>query len=70
MGKVGGKQKRLVARLFDGKAEASVITVEADKNPAGFNVSFEIFAGRHVGLRTWQELAINIHLQMVRIGSI
>jgi hypothetical protein len=62
MGEVGSKQKRLVARFFHGEAQASVVAVEADKNPAGFNVSSKIFAGSHVRLRARQKLAIDIHL--------
>src|SRR6266550_9509066 len=70
MGEVGSKQKQLVARFFHGKAQAPVVAIEADKNPAGLDVLSKIFAGRHVRLRARQKLAIDIHLQVVRIGTI
>src|SRR5215475_1415600 len=43
MWKVGGKQKRLIARFFHGETKASVVAVKTDKNPAGFDVSPKIF---------------------------
>lgn len=70
MGKIRGKQKRLVARFFHREAKAPVVAIEADKNPAGFNVSSKIIAGGDIGLRTRQELAIDIHLQVMRIGTV
>src|SRR5262249_23491492 len=51
MWEVGGTEKRLIARFFDGEPTAVAVAVKSDKNPAGFDVSSKIFAGGHVRLR-------------------
>jgi len=62
------KQNGSLPASFTAKPGPGRPQIEADKNRRP-DVSSKIFAGRHVASAR-QKLAIDIHLQVVRIGTI
>ena len=68
--KIGGEKKRFIARFPNGEPQTAVIAVEADENSAGLHMPTKIFARHDIGLRARQEVAMDVDLQMVRIGAV